>query len=481
MIFNYFVLFVAFLLSSVSAYYSVIGLTAIFPGAFWSIVILGTTLEIGKIATAIWLHRYWKRSSLSYKLYLVPALVILMTLTSIGVFGFLSKAHSEQNLLNENVVAQLSILDEKIKTQRENIEIARRALAQMDSQVEARLSRSSDETGAERAVTIRRQQAVERTRLQKEIGEAQKIIAQLNEERAPIAAQNREVEVKVGPIKYIAALIYGDSPDSALLERSVRWVIILLVIVFDPLAIVLILAANNSIKWEQENNLSEKNIESENNIIIGGDDNQDSTVSTVNTTESTEKSKLQTDSEPAEQSVDENNIEKNTETEKVATSFHDNFYSNTKYNIENTYIKLHPDSTEEQQEISTKEKIRFLDDQEYVHYDGKLISINALKEMRPDLVINSSEVDVPVIKFSPVFPKEAVNGEYCIRIDKNPHAVYRFIGTEWIEIDKNQNTVYLKNRDYVLYLIKKLEREEYSVDNLTVAEQAEISNLLDRQ
>ena len=81
---------------------------------------------------------------------------------------------------------------------------------------------------------------------------AQKEIAKLNEERAPIAAENRKVEAEVGPIKYVAALIYGDNPDSNLLERAVRWVIILLVIVFDPLAIALVLAANSSKEWDKE-------------------------------------------------------------------------------------------------------------------------------------------------------------------------------------------------------------------------------------
>jgi hypothetical protein len=122
----------------------------------------------------------------------------------------------------------------------------------MDNQVDQRLSRGDSETSAERAVQIRRQQAGERAKLQKDIGDAQKEIAKLNEERAPIAAENRKIEAEVGPIKYIAALIYGDNTDNNTLEGAVRWVIILLVIVFDPLAIALVLAANASKEWDKE-------------------------------------------------------------------------------------------------------------------------------------------------------------------------------------------------------------------------------------
>ena len=121
----------------------------------------------------------------------------------------------------------------------------------MDAQVDEKLSRTTDDRGAERAVQIRRNQSKERTTLQKEISTAQKKISSLQEQRAPIASQARKVEAEVGPIKYIAALIYGDNPDANLLEKAVRWVIILIVLVFDPLALVLILAADQTFEWHR--------------------------------------------------------------------------------------------------------------------------------------------------------------------------------------------------------------------------------------
>jgi len=251
-------LLVALSLSTVAAYYSIIGLTAIFAGAVIPVIIMGSILEVGKITTTVWLRKYWNRASWVLKLYLVPAVVALALLTSMGIFGFLSKAHMDQGVTSGDVQAKLALYDEKIKTQRDNIELARKALQQMDAQVDQRLSRGDSEAGAERAVQIRRQQAGERAKLQKEIGEAQKEIAKLNEERAPIAAENRKVEAEVGPIKYIAALIYGDTADNNTLESAVRWVIILLVIVFDPLAIALVLAANASKEWDKEEPVIEK-------------------------------------------------------------------------------------------------------------------------------------------------------------------------------------------------------------------------------
>jgi hypothetical protein len=244
-------------ISAVAIYYSVAGLMAIFAAALIPIMIMGIVLEIGKLAATVWLKQNWIRAPRFLKAYLLTAIFALMLLTSMGIFGYLSKAHLDQAVPTGDVAAKVALLDEKIKTEKDNVETARIALKQMDAQVDARLSRSDDEKGAERAVQIRRQQQAERGRLQKEIGEAQARIAKLNEERAPIASELRKVEAEVGPIKYIAALIYGDNPDSNLLEKAVRWVIIVIVLVFDPLAVILLLASQYSFQWfrsqEEEN------------------------------------------------------------------------------------------------------------------------------------------------------------------------------------------------------------------------------------
>ena len=260
MIFGYFTLFVALLIEVVGAYYSIVGLAAIFSGAVIPILIMGGSLELGKVVAAVWLKNNWERASLTFKLYLLPAVILLMFITSMGIFGFLSKAHNDQNLVSGDVLGKIAIYDEKIKIQRDNIDSARRALQQMDAAVDQTMSRSTTEQGADKATAIRRGQARERTNLQNEIARAQTEIVKLNDQRAPIAAEVRKVEAEVGPLKYIAKLIYGNNPDANLLEQAVVWVIIMIVAVFDPLALVLILAAQQSIRWasgeDQEESIS---------------------------------------------------------------------------------------------------------------------------------------------------------------------------------------------------------------------------------
>ena len=252
MFLSYITLTVALSLSVIAAYYSIMGLAAIFAAAVIPIIVMGSILEVGKVVVTLWLHEYWQQCRLLMKMYLVPAVAVLMLITSMGIFGFLSKAHSDQSLVSGDVQSKIAIYDEKIKTEKENIEANRKALKQMDEGVDQVLGRSADEKGADKAVALRRSQQKERARLQAEISQSQKSIAELNNARAPIAAEVRKVEAEVGPIKYIAALVYGDNPDTNILERAVRWVIILIVAVFDPLALVLILAAQQSIKWTRE-------------------------------------------------------------------------------------------------------------------------------------------------------------------------------------------------------------------------------------
>lgn len=236
--------FTAVILSGIAAYYSVIGLIAIFSAAAIPVAVMGGSLEAAKLVVASWLYRYWKSIPLLMRAYFTSALVILMLITSMGIFGFLSKAHSDQSLVSGDVQSKIAIYDEKIKTAKENIEANRKQLKQMDEAVDQVMARSTTEAGADKSNAIRRAQQRDRAALAKDIEANQKLIAALNDEAAPIRAEIRKVEAEVGPLKYIAALIYGDNPDENMLERSVRWLIILLICVFDPLAVLMLIAAN---------------------------------------------------------------------------------------------------------------------------------------------------------------------------------------------------------------------------------------------
>ncbi len=234
----------AITLSVIAAFYAVAGLVAIFAASAIPIMIMGGALESAKLVVASWLYRNWKEIPLLMKSYFTIALVILMMLTSMGIFGYLSKAHLDQAVPTGDISAKLNLIDEKIKTQKENIDAARKQLSQLDQQVDQTLSRTTEASGVDRSVQIRRSQNRERTALFREIETSQAEIAKLNQERAPIASEVRKVEAEVGPIKYIAALIYGDTLDDNLLESAVRIVIIMIVLVFDPLAVLMLIAWN---------------------------------------------------------------------------------------------------------------------------------------------------------------------------------------------------------------------------------------------
>jgi hypothetical protein len=256
MILGWLLLLTGLTISAVAIYYSVVGLAAIFSAAFIPIVIMGGSLEVAKLVCASWLKANWERVPRLLKIYMTTAVIVLMLITSMGIFGFLSKAHSDQSLVSGDVMSRIAIYDEKIKIAKDNIEANRKALSQMDAAVDQTMGRSTTEQGADKAVSIRRSQQKERSRLQAEIASEQKTITSLNEQAAPIRAEVRKVEAEVGPLKYIAAFVYG-ATDETILERAVTWVIITIIVVFDPLAVIMLLAAQMTFAWHR----AEKNHE----------------------------------------------------------------------------------------------------------------------------------------------------------------------------------------------------------------------------
>jgi hypothetical protein len=175
-----------------------------------------------------------------------------MLITSMGIFGFLSKAHLEHSADNAPLVDKIALLDEKIKTEKENVEANRKAIKQYDEVVDQTMGRSTDEKGAATAQAIRRSQQKDRTRILQEIQQSQSFIAKYSEERAPLSTELKKVEADIGPIKYIAALAYGSETTGDVIDKAVRMVIMLIIVVFDPLAILLLIAYNMSIKQKED-------------------------------------------------------------------------------------------------------------------------------------------------------------------------------------------------------------------------------------
>ena len=244
--------FCALALSASAAWYSIIGLTAIFAAAKIPIIIMGATLEVSKLVVASWLYRNWKEIPFLMKTYLTGALLVLMFLTSMGIFGFLSKSHADQSMNSGDVLAKIEMLEQKIQLEQTKIDSANTTLSQLDAQVNEMIGRSTSTRAINRSITIRKQQDKERSMLTQSIQESQAKINRFREELIPYKTQNRQLEAEVGPIKYIAALIYGENPDENLLEKAIRWVILLIVGVFDPLAVVMLIAANWSMRHRSE-------------------------------------------------------------------------------------------------------------------------------------------------------------------------------------------------------------------------------------
>ena len=209
----------AFLLSAVSAYYSIVGLTTIFTGSFWPIVIMGVALEIGKLVTASWLYQNWQRTSWLLKTYLTAAVIMLMLITSMGIFGFLAKSHIDSTQDNKTNATELATLN----TQES---IAKARLAYL-------LARAKDPSTASNS-------------LDRQIQDTQRELSKLNKEKAPLLKQENKLMVDVGPLVYVADLFYTDSIDS--LDKAVRLVIMAIMFVFDPLAILLLIAGNTLLK-----------------------------------------------------------------------------------------------------------------------------------------------------------------------------------------------------------------------------------------
>ena len=494
MIFGLGILATALLLSAVAAYYSVAGLTAIFSAATIPVIIMGGSLELGKIVATVWLHNNWRRAGIVFKLYLVPAIAFLMILTSMGIFGYLSKAHSDQSLVSGDVQSKIAIYDEKIKTAKDNIDANRKALKQMDEAVDQVMGRSSDEKGADKAVQIRRSQQKERARLQSEIAAEQKTVAAISEERAPIVAEVRKVEAEVGPIKYIAALLYGDNPDSNLLERAVRWMIIMIVLVFDPLALTLILAANKQFEWARQGTggfvHDEPKYEPDDGPLTEDQIEQ-----------------IQASAEPPKDphppgwmfdKPDPINCYKcGTELldapgiglfcpNKECDVFDST--SGTTIEIAQAEIPSSPvfvdmpsfDQEEEPANVKAAVKAwktanpdRTLKEERRKLYRGEIDELPWMK-----LVSDNDQPRESNSSFGIRFPDSPSKGDTFVRVDQFPSKVYKFNGNEWIIIDKNSTDNYTYDTAYIDHLIDKIATGEYDPDLLSDIEREQVAERL---
>ena len=235
---NYLALATSLGIAGIAAYFSVIGMATIFAGAFMGTVVMMTALEFGKIVTATYLHLFWDR--LNYmKYYLTLSVFILMLITSLGIFGYLSKANIEVNLVGDGNNLELSILDVRIGAEEDKIARLQERLSGLDLVVTT--GRPQDRN------YINRQQRDERAQIAEDIDTSVALITQYTEEKLPIQRRQLEQDSKIGPIKYVAEVIYGEEDVVKYLDNAVRWVIYALIFVFDPLAVLLLVSSTGMI------------------------------------------------------------------------------------------------------------------------------------------------------------------------------------------------------------------------------------------
>jgi hypothetical protein len=277
-------------ISGVAAYYSIIGLATIFPGAFIPVVLMGSVLEVGKLVCASWLYRNWTSTNLLLRSYLFFAVIVLSLVTSMGIFGFLSKAHLQNEFADGSVIQKIEIINSQIRTEESIIarqnEVIKRSfgsgtsntvrleqlnqrLVQLDREVEAYTKQGSSFFGGDsvkKGLDLKASQKAERDKInteinrltstsstsssaaEQQIARSQQKITEFIQKRDPLMSERLKLEAEIGPIKYIAALAVDVGMSQKVDANSaVRWVIIILIFVFDPLAVLMLVAANQSL------------------------------------------------------------------------------------------------------------------------------------------------------------------------------------------------------------------------------------------
>ena len=246
--------FSAISISIIAAGYSIVGLATLFAGAVTPIIAMGTALEVGKLVAASWLYHNW-RSDIPrlLKTYLFTAIIILVFITSMGIFGFLSKAHLDQVKPVSGNNIKIELIDNQIASQQKIIDRSQKTLDLLDKGLEVYI----DKEYVTRGLKERKKQEEERNALNEAINNASDKIAELTNKKATLSLEQDKIEAEVGPIKYIAELIYGENAKDNF-DKAVRGVILVLIFVFDPLAVLLLIAANISLRqWRMKRQLTQ--------------------------------------------------------------------------------------------------------------------------------------------------------------------------------------------------------------------------------
>ena len=256
MFFGLLTLLVALAISTVAAYYSIVGLMAIFAGATTAIAIMGVVLEIGKLVCASWTFQNWKTSPFTIRSYFIVAVVVLMLITSLGIFGFLSRAHITQSSPTALLVERIERINLKVNQRQTQVSRYQGRLDTLDQALQRYIELGAISKGLSKIGAMDNETNLLKTK----ISTLETEIDGLTDKKYGLKTELNLAEVEVGPIRYVASMIYDDVSESQL-EEAVRWIIILLIFVFDPLAVVLVIAANISLSdYRRERKMATKTV-----------------------------------------------------------------------------------------------------------------------------------------------------------------------------------------------------------------------------
>lgn len=481
MLFGIITLLTALSMATVAAVFAIYGIIAIFAGMPQFALVMGAVIELGKIVGISWLYRNWNEPT-KIKYAMAPLVLVAMMLTSMGIFGLLSKAHLEQTSPVANNEIQIERLNQQITREQSRITDAEQVISQLDQSVQALIDFARIR-GSDGALAVREGQAEQRELLRQTIDTAQAEADRLEDQKLELSQQLQAIELEVGPVKYIAELVYGDDTDRT--EEAVRWVIIAFIFVFDPMAILLLMAANYTLDHRnkkpetfpiKQEITTVKNIEEDHHPSVYTDPiifpNKSNTtiVESTNKTDSLQERDV-IENEPTLQTSDNISIEPVVEPSAVEDA--------AQAIAESAVLQKKPQDTQ----IITDGVTPICEvGGGYVEYNNRLFQKEALKELLPELfLLKPDELYIPSSSFGTQFPKIAKKKDIFVRVDVIPNKVYRFEGSKWIEINKDLSSTYLYDQEYIKYLIAKIDKGEYDVDLLSDQEEIQIEEYLTKK
>jgi len=564
MFLNVLTLLTALSVSAIAIYYSVVGLTTIFAASVIPVAIMGTALEVAKLVTAVWLHKHWRNAIWWLKSYLSIAVVVLMFITSMGIFGFLSKSHIEQTAASDEQTAKIESItgtitrgeakvarlqgeidklnsgtaDTRVDTliEREQKELERltdvvnvekavlreaaeKSISSINGQIdtaraamEAELSntffgkdgvrKKFDDTQAEYNTEIQvirrnleddlakvdtkyapqftevnnrlsklKEQSEEKTgtietritAIETQLTAVQKEVDDARENKAVLESQFRKLEAEVGPVKYIAEFIYSSEADRNLLEEAVRWVIVIIIFVFDPLAVLLLIASQYSFEMRRPAPAAEDLDDAWNNVEVL-QPREEATQEKADTLVVKEPAPPKKKKVVRKKKIVNKEPIREDNNEQVDTDQKPNEASN-----QITEKSVGRISTDEEVQVKL---ISIGDD--YISFNDKNYNRHALRQSFPEFRFDFQHT----VDFGPRFPAKVPVGKLFIRSDFLPTTLYRFNGSTWDPQDKNILMATAYSDNYIEHLVNLVGNSDYDPELLNNIEKRKIQEKL---